>query len=149
MRQLMLFRVPVQVLGTPACPACFPALLAPNRCREIGGGRATRQPGQVRKEAALTRSGSGRSSVSYLFFEEIAPKAASFALNFALGARSLVAFGAYSAGDGSRFADQDCAWELAIETGRKTLNCGSIEDRRWRPSCRARERRPRRYGRRA
>src|SRR5262245_65136287 len=51
-----------------ANPACFPALLAPNRDREIGGGRATRQPGQVRKEAALTRSGSGRSSVSYLFF---------------------------------------------------------------------------------
>src|SRR6476646_395523 len=49
-------------------PACFPNLLAPNRDREIGGGRATRQPGQVRKEAALTRSGSGRSSVSYLFF---------------------------------------------------------------------------------
>src|SRR6266852_6364133 len=59
------------------CPACFPALLAPNRDREIGGGRATRQPGQVRKEAALTRSGSGRSSVSYLFFERIAPRAAS------------------------------------------------------------------------
>src|SRR5713226_1360737 len=49
-------------------PACFPPLLAPNKGREIGGGRATRQPGQVRKEAALTRSGSGRSSVSYLFF---------------------------------------------------------------------------------
>src|ERR1700692_3017745 len=49
-------------------PACFPGLLAPNKGREIGGGRATRQPGQVRKEAALTRSGSGRSSVSYLFF---------------------------------------------------------------------------------
>src|ERR1700732_396535 len=49
-------------------PACFPGLLAPNKDREIGGGRATRQPGQVRKEAALTRSGSGRSSVSYLFF---------------------------------------------------------------------------------
>src|ERR1700759_3182588 len=56
----------------PASGACFPALLAPNRDREIGGGRATRQPGQVRKEAALTRSGSGRSSVSYLFFERIA-----------------------------------------------------------------------------
>src|SRR5207253_6647653 len=56
-------------------PACFPALLAPNKDREIGGGRATRQPGQVRKEAALTRSGSGRSSVSYLFFERIAPAA--------------------------------------------------------------------------
>src|SRR5438309_162352 len=49
-------------------PACFPGLLVPNKDREIGGGRATRQPGQVRKEAALTRSGSGRSSVSYLFF---------------------------------------------------------------------------------
>src|SRR6476660_2161533 len=57
-------------------PACFPALLAPNKNREIGGGRATRQPGQVRKEAALTRSGSGRSSVSYLFFERIALEAA-------------------------------------------------------------------------
>src|SRR5579862_7595167 len=56
--------------------ACFPALLAPNRDREIGGGRATRQPGQVRKEAALTRSGSGRSSVSYLFFRRIAQGAA-------------------------------------------------------------------------
>src|ERR1039458_443395 len=55
-------------------PACFPSVLAPNRDREIGGGRATRQPGQVRKEAALTRSGSGRSSVSYRFFERIAPK---------------------------------------------------------------------------
>src|SRR5438105_4897111 len=52
--------------------ACFPPVLAPNKGREIGGGRATRQPGQVRKEAALTRSGSGRSSVSYLFFERIA-----------------------------------------------------------------------------
>ena len=47
-------------------PACFPPRLAPNMGWEIGGGRATRQPGQVRKEAALTRSGSGRSSVSYL-----------------------------------------------------------------------------------
>ena len=28
--------------------------------REVGGGRATRQPGQVRKEAALTRFGTGR-----------------------------------------------------------------------------------------
>src|ERR1700731_1443149 len=54
------------------CPACFPPLLAQNRDREIGGGRATRQPGQVRKEAALTRSGSGRSSVSYLFCRRIA-----------------------------------------------------------------------------
>src|SRR6266849_2801003 len=52
----------------PSRHACFPPLLAPNKDREIGGGRATRQSGQVRKEAALTRSGSGRSSVSYLFF---------------------------------------------------------------------------------
>src|SRR3984885_14813125 len=59
--------------NSPA-PACFPGRLAPNKGREIGGGRATRQPGQVRKEAALTRSGSGRSSVSYLFFERIAQK---------------------------------------------------------------------------
>src|ERR1700674_183493 len=71
-------------------PACFPSVLAPNKDREIGGGRATRQPGQVRKEAALTRSGSGRSSVSYLFFERIAqdglsPSGAGFR------------FGAYSA----------------------------------------------------
>src|SRR5690349_22352328 len=68
----------------PAHPACFPALLAPNRDREIGGGRATRQPGQVRKEAALTRSGSGRSSVSYLFSLRIAPAAR----KLAPGARS-------------------------------------------------------------
>src|SRR5581483_11545990 len=33
--------------------------------REVGSGRATRQPGQVRKEAALTSSGSGRSSASH------------------------------------------------------------------------------------
>src|SRR4051794_30554578 len=65
--------VSAQAPQTDATPACFPALLAPNKDREIGGGRATRQPGQVRKEAALTRSGSGRSSVSYLFFERIAP----------------------------------------------------------------------------
>src|SRR5437016_848472 len=32
---------------------------------EVGGGRATRQPGQVRKEAALTSSGSGRLSASH------------------------------------------------------------------------------------
>src|ERR1700744_5767124 len=54
------------------CPACFPGVLAQNSDREIGGGGATRQPGQVRKEAALTRSGSGRSSVSYLFCRRIA-----------------------------------------------------------------------------
>src|SRR5256885_3152906 len=67
-------RVPTQAPRMPAYPACFPALLAQNRDREIGGGRATRQPGQVRKEAALTRSGSGRSSVSYLFFRANRPR---------------------------------------------------------------------------
>ena len=78
------FDVVAGVYWTPAfagydgiTAACFPGLLAPNRGREIGGGRATRQPGQVRKEAALTRSGSGRSSVSYLFFERIAQKTVS------------------------------------------------------------------------
>src|SRR6267378_1190545 len=70
----MPFRVFAQVPQTPPRHACFPPLLAPNKGREIGGGRATRQPGQVRKEAALTRSGSGRSSVSYLFFERIAQR---------------------------------------------------------------------------
>src|ERR1700694_3264438 len=64
----MPFRVSAQALQTRSRHACFPRLLAPNKDREIGGGGATRQPGQVRKEAALTRSGSGRSSVSYLFF---------------------------------------------------------------------------------
>src|SRR6266852_5867270 len=68
----MPFGVSAQALQTRSRHACFPGLLAPNKDREIGGGRATRQPGQVRKEAALTRSGSGRSSVSYLFFERIA-----------------------------------------------------------------------------
>jgi len=34
--------------------ACFPRPEARYRAREVGGGRATRQPGQVRKEAALT-----------------------------------------------------------------------------------------------
>src|SRR6266849_3956427 len=95
------------------CPACFPALLAPNRDREIGGGRATRQPGQVRKEAALTRSGSGRSSVSYLFFERIAQKAAGFTLR----AR---AFGVVFEKTGTGFATR-MRFKLAIETGRKTL----------------------------
>src|SRR4051794_14565592 len=34
--------------------ACNRQLLARYKNREVGGGRATRQPGQVRKEAALT-----------------------------------------------------------------------------------------------
>src|ERR1700688_1689317 len=81
-------------------PACFPALLAPNKGREIGGGRATRQPGQVRKEAALTRSGSGRSSVSYLYFRA----------NRAKGGGPSCArccFGAYSAKVDTGFCDQN------------------------------------------
>ena len=35
----------------------------PNRGWEVGGGRTTRQPGQVRKEAALTRPGGSLSSL--------------------------------------------------------------------------------------
>src|SRR6185312_15165760 len=34
--------------------ACLPCLFPRYRAREVGGGRATRQPGQIRKEAALT-----------------------------------------------------------------------------------------------
>ena len=34
--------------------ACFPAVCGRYRSWEVGSGRATRQPGQVRKEAALT-----------------------------------------------------------------------------------------------
>ena len=47
--------------------ACIPVPFRRYRKREVGGGRATRQPGQVRKEAALTSSGSGRSSASHSF----------------------------------------------------------------------------------
>src|SRR5262245_7178459 len=47
--------------------ACIPVPFRRYRDREVGGGRATRQPGQVRKEAALTSSGSGRSSASHPF----------------------------------------------------------------------------------
>src|SRR5512144_2743390 len=93
----------------PTNPACFPALLAPNKDREIGGGRATRQPGQVRKEAALTRSGSGRSSVSYSFFERIAQK------------RRVR-------------ASARLAFLSAKPAERHTINCGSTDDRRWRSS---------------
>ncbi len=38
-------------------------LPGPYRVREVGGGRTTRQPGQVRKEAALTRPGGSLSSL--------------------------------------------------------------------------------------
>src|SRR6202044_1209885 len=52
-------------------PPCFPGLRGRYRAREGGGGRATRQPGQVRKEAALTSSGSGRSSTSYCLLRAV------------------------------------------------------------------------------
>ena len=51
-----------------AAVTCFPATFVPNSQREVGGGRTTRQPGQVRKDAALTSSGSGRSSTSHFRF---------------------------------------------------------------------------------
>src|SRR3981081_763776 len=98
---------------TAYAPACFPGLLAPNKHREIGGGRATRQPGQVRKEAALTRSGSGRSSVSYLFFSSESRKKGSFVL------RS-IRFGAYSAKVGPGFASQS-DWRTM-----RVLICGGM-----------------------
>src|SRR5262245_53709462 len=44
-------------MGKPAgslAASCFGATDGRYRGREVGGGRATRQPGQVRKEAALT-----------------------------------------------------------------------------------------------
>src|SRR4051794_36473524 len=105
-------------------PACFPPLLAPNSAREIGGGRATRQPGQVRKEAALTRSGSGRSSVSYLFFERIAQDGLSRpALEFAPSVFRK---------SGYRFCDQDTRKLSSASRLRETIKCGSIDDRRWR-----------------
>ena len=53
-------------LARRAGGACIPVPFRRYRGREVGGGRATRQPGQVRKEAALTSSGSGRSSASHL-----------------------------------------------------------------------------------
>src|SRR5262249_53731956 len=52
--------------------ACIRGAFRRYKAREVGGGRATRQPGQVRKEAALTSSGSGRSSASHLHFCEFA-----------------------------------------------------------------------------
>ena len=98
---------PFRTSPQTACrPACFPPLLAPNKHREIGGGRATRQPGQVRKEAALTRSGSGRSSVSYLFSsdsrkERLAPVCS-------------------------------MTFPLFRKPASRDIKCGSIDDRRWR-----------------
>src|SRR5215831_4981417 len=97
-------------------PACFPALLAPNRDREIGGGRATRQPGQVRKEAALTRSGSGRSSVSYLFFRANCAKGAAIALSVRFSGATFASFVRMGTGFATR-----TRLKPAIETGRKTF----------------------------
>src|ERR1700716_782207 len=97
----------------PANPACFPVLFAPKKAGEVGGGRATRQPGQVRKEAALTRSGSGRSSVSYLFFSSESRKKGSFVLR-------LIRFGAYSAKVGPGFASQS-DWRTM-----RVLICGGM-----------------------
>src|SRR4051812_38914844 len=51
--------------------ACIRVPFRRYKGREGGGGRATRQPGQVRKEAALTSSGSGRSSASHLFISNV------------------------------------------------------------------------------
>ena len=43
--------------GKSVLGACNPPPDGRYRAREVGGGRSTRQPGQVRKEAALTRTG--------------------------------------------------------------------------------------------
>src|SRR6267154_3143256 len=49
-----------------------PALWRPDIVRwEVGGGQAPRQPGQVRKEAAVTSFGLGRRSVSHPIFRAI------------------------------------------------------------------------------
>ena len=45
------------------CRHCGTPCDGPNRRREVGGGRSTRQPGQVRKEAALTRPGGSLSNL--------------------------------------------------------------------------------------
>jgi hypothetical protein len=46
--------------------SCKSSTSGPNWPREVGGGRTTRQPGQVRKEAALTRPGGSLSSLLLL-----------------------------------------------------------------------------------
>jgi hypothetical protein len=50
-------------LGSNIQDGCEIRRGGPNRCWEVGGGRTTRQPGQVRKEAALTRPGGSLSSL--------------------------------------------------------------------------------------
>src|SRR5260370_40355872 len=89
------------ITGKARC--CFRALWAQKRAGRIGGDRATRQPGQVRKEAALTRSGSGRSSVSYLFFERTAQGGGK------VRALRLISF-------------------LSASRPRETINCGSTDE---------------------
>src|ERR1700738_2236498 len=53
-------------LGSSIQDGCEIRPRGPNRCWEVGGGRTTRQPGQVRKEAALTRPGGSLSSLPLL-----------------------------------------------------------------------------------
>src|SRR5574337_427042 len=63
---------------------CAGPRLGPNRPREVGEGRTARQPGQVRKEAALTRQGGSLSSLP--------PSPAPFAINdLSLSARAATA----------------------------------------------------------
>src|SRR4051812_43456411 len=58
-------------------PACIRVPFRRYTGREVGGGRATRQPGQIRKEAALTSSGSGRLSASHLIPDGVSAERAS------------------------------------------------------------------------
>src|SRR5881275_1998839 len=56
------FALPERLLGRGPIKVAVPAS-APDIVQwEVGGGQAPRQPGQVRKEAAVTSSGLGRSS---------------------------------------------------------------------------------------
>src|SRR3981189_1375326 len=104
---------PLSRVMTAYAPLAFRGFWPQIKHGEMGGGRATRQPGQVRKEAALTRSGSGRSSVSYLFFSSEPRKKGSF------GLRS-IRLGAYSAKVGFGFASQS-DWRTM-----RVLICGGM-----------------------
>src|SRR5215469_16609543 len=57
--------------GALASLACFPPPRGRYRGREVGGGRATRQPGQVRKEAALTSAVRVARQPPTLFFGDL------------------------------------------------------------------------------
>src|SRR4051794_33385735 len=64
----------------PPGAACIRDAFRRYTAREVGGGRATRQPGQVRKEAALASSGSGRLSASHSSFRRfVTTRAAEYA----------------------------------------------------------------------